>query len=411
MFSDARRQLTVIYASAGVILFGLLAVGIYFVLVAALDREIDVEIEHVLDEGIDLVSFDPQGTRLDVPTAFGPAFLFGFTPEGTLISNPRDLPAFRVVPSTAVSAAASTGEGVQLTRTVDGERFRLHLEPVMRGDTAVAVLVAGRSLSRRDSEVRLIATTLAGSAVVWALLASAVAYVVAGRALRPMRQAYARQEAFVAGAAHELRSPIGVIRAASEVGLRGEAPPETQALLREINDVATDASTLVDTLLDLARLRQEAADFRTSSPLAEVVARELSRMELLLNEHDVRVVDDLGAVNVRAPEAEIGRITRAILENVIEHTPRGTVVIVRTRQAGAWGELVIEDNGPGLAPDDLETVFAPFTRGDEARRRGRRVGMGLAIVQTVTEHYGGHVRARNSESGSGLVLEVHLPVA
>ncbi len=411
MFSDARRQLTVIYASAGVVLFGILAVGIYLVLVAALDREIDVEIKHVLEEGIDLVSLDPEGTRLDVPTAFGPVFLFGFSPDGVLISNPRDLPAFRVVPGTAVQSAAATGEGVRLTRTVDGERFRLHLEPVVLGGEAVGVIVAGRSLSRRDAEVRLAATTLAGGAVVWAVLASAIAYVVAGRALRPMRQAYARQEAFVAGAAHELRSPIGVIRAASEVGLRGDAPPAAQALLREINDVATDASMLVDTLLDLARLRQEAADFRTSSALAEVVARELSRMDLLLREHDVRVVDDLSEVNVRAPEAEIGRITRAILENVIAHTPRGTTVIVRTRGAGAWGELVIEDNGPGLAPDDLETVFAPFTRGDEARRRGRRVGMGLAIVQTVVEHYGGRVRARNSDRGNGLVIEVHLPAA
>ncbi|MGE3960496.1 MAG: sensor histidine kinase [Dehalococcoidia bacterium] len=411
MFSDARRQLTLIYAAAGVVTFGILAVGIYLVLVAALDREIDIEIEHVLTEGIDLVSLDPEGTRLDVPTAFGPAFLFGFSSDGIVISNPRDLPVFRVVPADRVRSVAASGVGVEVTRTVDGERFRLHLEPVARGDAAVAVLVAGRSLARRDAEVRLVTWTLAGSAVVWTVLASAIAYVVAGRALRPMRQAYARQEAFVAGAAHELRSPIGVIRAASEVALRGEAPPQTQTLLREINDVATDASTLVDTLLDLARMRQEATDFRTSSALAEVVARELSRMDLLLREHDVRVVDDLGAVDVRAPEAEIGRIARALLENVIAHTPRGTTVIVRTRHAGAMGELVVEDNGPGIEPDDLETVFAPFARGDDARRRGHRVGMGLAIVQTVAEHYGGRVRARPSERGPGLVVEVHLPVA
>lgn len=411
MISDARRRLTVIYAAAGVVLFGILAAGIYIVLVGALDREIDRDIEHVLEEGIDLVSIDPEGEQLEVPIAFGPVFLFAFSPEGSVTRNPRDLPAYQVVPTAPVREVAATGEGARLTRTAGGERFRLHLEPVVVDGDAVAVLVAGRSLARRDAEVRVISTTLAGSAAVWVVLASGLAYVLAGRALAPMRQAYQRQEAFVAGAAHELRSPIGVIRAASEVGLRGEAPPETQALLREINEVATEASTLVDTLLDLARMRPQATDDGTVSDFGAVVAQELARMELLLREHDVHVVDDLASVQVAAPGPEIGRITRAILENVIAHTPRGTTVIVRTRDAGDTGELVIQDNGPGVDLEDLAEVFAPFTRGDDARRRGRRVGMGLAIVQTVAEHYGGRVRARNPERGTGLVVEVQLPAA
>jgi len=411
MFRDAHRQLTLMYAAAGVLLFGMLAAGIYVVLVESLDGDIDADIRHVLAEGIDLVDVDPEGDDLDVPTAFGPVFLFAFSPEGNIIRNPRDLPAYQVVPVLTLRVVATTREGTELTREAGGERFRLHLEPVLRDGEAVAVLVAGRSLARRDAEVRLITTTLAGSVAVWAVLASGIAYVLAGRALRPMRQAYARQEAFVAGAAHELRSPIGVIRAASDVGLRSDPTPEVRALLDEINSVATDASTLVDTLLDLARMRPQAADEAATSDLAEVVGRELSRMELLLREHAVRVVDDLAAVTVPVPAAEIGRITRALLENVIAHTPRGTGVVVRTRQSGEMAELSVEDNGPGVEPEDLEAVFEPFTRGDEARSRGRRVGMGLAIVQAVAVHYGGSVRARTPDRGHGLVIEVRFPAA
>lgn len=411
MFRDAHRQLTLMYAAAGVVLFGLLAAAIYVVLVESLDGDIDADIRHVLAEGIDLVDVDPEGDDLDVPTAFGPVFLFAFSPEGNIIRNPRDLPAYQVVPVLTLRVVATTQEGTDLTREAGGERFRLHLEPVLRDGETVAVLVAGRSLARRDAEVRLITTTLVGSVAVWAVLASGIAYVLAGRALRPMRQAYARQEAFVAGAAHELRSPIGVIRAASEVGLRSDPAPDVRVLLDEINSVATDASTLVDTLLDLARMRPQAADETATSDLAEVVGRELSRMELLFREHEVRVVDDLASVTVAVPGAEIGRITRALLENVIAHTPRGTTVIVRTREAGQVGELAVEDNGPGVAPEDLEAVFEPFARGDEARSRGRRVGMGLAIVQTVASHYGGSVRARTPDRGNGVVVEVRFPVA
>lgn len=409
MFRDAHRQLTLMYAAAGVLLFAVLAAGIYVVLVESVDSDIDADIRHVLAEGMDLVDVDPEGDDLTVPTAFGPVFLFAFSPDGTVIRNPRDLPAYDVVPLLAVREVAVTLEGAELTRAVGAERFRVHLEPVMRGGDTVAVLVAGRSLARRDAEVSLIATTLAGSVAVWAVLASVIAYILAGRALRPMRQAYARQEAFVAGAAHELRSPIGVIRAASDVGLRSDPTPEVRALLDEINSVATDASTLVDTLLDLARMRPHDTDEAATSDLAEVVGRELTGMELLLREHDVHVVDDLVAVSVAVPAAEIGRITRAILENVVAHTPQGTTVIVRTRDAGTVGELSIEDNGPGVPPEDLESVFEPFARGDEARRRGRRVGMGLAIVQSVAAHYGGSVRARTPDRGRGVVIEVRFP--
>lgn len=410
MFRDAHLRLTLMYAAASVLLFGLLAVGIYTVLVQSLDDDIDADIRHVLAEGIDLVTVDPEGDDLALPTAFGPVFLFAFSPEGNVIRNPRDLPAYQMVPGVAVRTVATTREGAQLTREAGGERFRLHLEPVIQDGEAVAVLVAGRSLARRDADVRLFTRTLAGSVAVWAVLVSAIAYVLAARALQPVRQAYARQEAFVAGAAHELRSPIAVIRAASDVGLRSDPSSEVRALLGEINAVAADASTLVDTLLDLARMRPEAAEEGGASDLAEVVGRELTRMELLLREHNTRVVDDLASVLVAVPAAEIGRITRALLENVIAHTPRGTSMVVRTRQAGQVGELSVEDNGPGVAPEDLDAVFEPFARGDEARSRDRRVGMGLAIVQTVAEHYGGSVRARMPERGRGLVIEVQFPV-
>ena len=411
MFSSARRQLTLMYAAAGVVLFGLLAISIYLVLISFLDREIDSDIEDVLEQGLDLVRLDPEGEDLAVPVAFGPAFLFVFSPDGEVIRNPRDLPASQVIPPSLVPAVMADGALTRLTRSAGGDRFRIHLQPVVQVGDSTVVLAAGRSLARRDAEVRLITITLAAAAVVWVILASGTAYILAGRALEPVRRAYTRQEAFVAGAAHELRSPIGVIRAASEVGLRGDPPPETRTLLAEINGVATDASALVDTLLDLARMRQQSASDGATSDLAEVVGRELTRMDLLLREHDVRVVDDLASAVVAAPATEIGRITRAILENVIAHTPRGTTVVVRTRQLSATGELTVEDDGPGVPPGDLDSVFEPFARGDNARLRGRRVGMGLSIVQTVAEHYGGRVRARTPDRGIGLLVEVHLPAA
>ncbi|MEX2374292.1 MAG: HAMP domain-containing sensor histidine kinase [Dehalococcoidia bacterium] len=411
MFVRARRQLTLVYASTGILLFALLALGIMFTLITLLDREIDRDIEHVLDESADMVSRDAS-TPLALPIAFGPAFLFAFSPQGEIISNPRDLPVYQVVPAIDIRRAAMSGEDVRLTRAVRGERYRLHFQPVIEGNKTVGVIVAGRSLARRDDEVHILTFTMLASGAVWAVLASVAAYVIAGRALRPVRDAYTLQEEFVAGAAHELRSPIGVIRAASEVGLRGEAPPAVRELLTEVNSVAREASELVETLLDLARMRPHGEGEDAESDLAEVAGRELSRMELVLSEHDMGVIDDLGSVRVRVSEADVARVVRALIENVSQHTPPGTRVFVRTREAGGFGELTVEDNGPGIPPDQLKTIFAPFARGDEARRRSRGgSGLGLAIVQRIATHHGGSVRARLPVGGRGLVLVVSFPVA
>ncbi|PKN82410.1 MAG: hypothetical protein CVU47_03040 [Chloroflexi bacterium HGW-Chloroflexi-9] len=411
MFSRARRQLTVISAASGAALFVLMAIFIFFTVVAVMDREIDADIQEVVAESVPMLALGAGEQEVAAPVAFGPVFVFAFSADGALIGNPRDLPAGDMVPPGLVRSAAR-GDEIRTTRTVDDERFRLHFHPVAGGDGEVGgVIVAGRSLARRDQEVRVVGATLAGGAIVWSVLVSALAYVVAGRALAPVREAYVRQEAFVAGAAHELRSPIAVIRAASEVGLRGSPPPATRDLLLEIETVATEASMLVDTLLDLARLAPADGQEAVTTDLAVVVGRELARMRPLLEDHQVRVVDDLEQAPVLASATAIGRVTRAILENVIAHTPPGTSVVVRTRDAGVYGELSVEDDGPGLPPERLEAVFEPFSRGDTARRRDRGAGMGLSIVRNIAWHHSGWVRARQAPSGAGLVVEVGLPAS
>ena len=416
MFARARRQLTQVYALTAILLYVGLAVAIMVTVVSVLDREIDSDIKHVLTEFSEAFSWEVPASAdsapLDVLTAFGPVFLFAFSPEGEVVRNPRDLPVHEMVPGPDVRLVALRSDGSQLTRTVDGERFRLHLEPALSGDVVVGVLVAGRSLARRDAEVRVFATTLVVSGLVWAGLATGSAWIIAGRALRPVREAYARQEEFVSGAAHELRSPIGVIRAASDVGLRGNPSDEIRGLLAEINAVAQDAASLVDSLLELARIRPRGIVEGDACDMAEVVARELSRMDLLLREHDVRVIDDLARARVQASESDIARVTRALLENILQHTPRRTQVIVRTRQLADTCTLSVEDDGPGVPPEQIGTIFDVFSRGDEARRRERsRTGLGLAIVQSIATHYGGHVLARPPVLGTGLVIEVSLPPA
>lgn len=411
MFNRARRQLTILYATSGVALFIVLAAMIFITVIAVMDREIDADIAEVIEESTTLLLVDRSMDEAAVPVAFGPVFVFAFAVDGTLIANPRLLPVDEMFPPGAVHAAMESGEPSRAHRSVGDDRFRLHYHPVVIEGTVAGVVVAGRSLARRDAEVKVVATTLVGSVVVWAVLASTLAYVVAGRALRPVREAYLRQEAFVAGAAHELRSPIAVIRAASEVGLRGAPPPEVRALLVEISAVANEASTLVDTLLDLARLAPPAGADVPATDLAVVVGRELVRMQPLMESHRVRVVDDLASAVVQAPPESIGRITRAILENMIAHTPPGTAVVVRTRAAGAYGELSVEDNGPGLEATELGAMFDPFSRGDRARQRSGGSGMGLSIVHGVATHYGGWVRARPPAGGTGLVVEVGLPAS
>lgn len=225
--------------------------------------------------------------------------------------------------------------------------------------------------------------------------------------LRRLEVATEEQRRFVSDASHELRSPLGGLLAQVEVA---KAHPETadwDAVADAVTDEGGRIWSIVDDLLLLAK-----ADEGYLRPRLE----QLDLDELVLDE--ARRLKARGRVDVDARQVSAGRVhgdrsqlSRA-LRNLADNAERHARSAVRfmLERDGAWLDLGVVDDGPGIPPDQRERVFARFARLDEARdRAGGGTGLGLAIVGEVVKAHGGEVFVADEAVGTHMV--VRLPVA
>jgi signal transduction histidine kinase len=215
-----------------------------------------------------------------------------------------------------------------------------------------------------------------------------------------------RQRAFVADASHELRTPLTSVLANLELlveSVDGADRELAQSALRSTQRMRR----LVGDLLLLARADAHRVPSRQPLDLADIVIEAASELEPAARDHslslDVRPTPTLGSRD------DLQRVATNLIENAMRHTPPGTHVIASTRALPDGGaELVVADDGPGIASDVRDTLFQRFVRG--AGDRGGSFGLGLAIVAAVTQAHGGTVAVDQSPHG-GARFTVVLPPA
>jgi signal transduction histidine kinase len=221
-----------------------------------------------------------------------------------------------------------------------------------------------------------------------------------------LEAARARQRAFVADAAHELRSPLTNMRTQIEVaqrlGERTDWPSVADDLLIDTRRL----SRLVDDLLLLARADDAGARALRSVPveLGELVT---SLAERYPSPPVTAAVPDDPLWTSGEPEA-LARVIANLVDNAVRHT-RATVK-VQARADGRYHLVTVTDDGPGIPVADRARVFDRFTRLDDARARDAGgAGLGLAIVRELVRRHGGTVRLADASPGPGLRAEVRLP--
>jgi signal transduction histidine kinase len=222
--------------------------------------------------------------------------------------------------------------------------------------------------------------------------------------------AFAGQQAFIADASHELRTPLTVIRGQIEVlAAQPEPPPhEVRRVETLVQAEIARISRLVDDLLLLAK--SEHTEFlRTSAIDLPTFVEELWDGTSLLAERNFEL-DPVPPGTLRADSDRLAQALRNLIANAIDHTaPDHGLVRLHVHPApSGWVSFVIDDDGPGIPPDQLKRVFARFHRTDSGRTRaGGGTGLGLAIVAAIADAHGGSVRATASpEGGARLVLEL-----
>ena len=276
----------------------------------------------------------------------------------------------------------------------------------------VGVIQYARSLGEiRDNVNRLLFVLLPLGLGALGLAAFGGLYM-AGRAVRPVRDSFDKQRAFVADASHELKTPLTLIRADTEVVLyRGRIDPDDRKLIEHVLAETDRMNAVLSDLLLVARLDAGKLDVSTEPfDLSVVLSESVERFGLRISGKDINLeVQTAGQLPVRGDPKRTGQILAVLLDNAVRFTPSGGHITVAGQLHDGWAEVSVRDTGPGIAPEHLPRIFDRFYRAEEARtRKSGGTGLGLAIARDLARAQKGNLQAENVKGG-GTVFRLVLP--
>ena len=225
-----------------------------------------------------------------------------------------------------------------------------------------------------------------------------------------LRRSDTIKTAVLQAVSHDLRTPLmAILTSASSLARKDLVLDDADRadLLATVLDGANRLDRLVDNLLDLSRLQAGAAQPEPEwSAVDDLVVQALDELGEEETRVEVSLPEDSPAVLVDAHQVQ--RVIVNLLENALKYSPGSEPVHVQVQSTGSEVLVRIVDRGPGVAPDELETIFEPFQRGSRGTARG--AGLGLAIARGFADANGGRVWAE-SRQGQGATFVLALPIA
>jgi len=297
---------------------------------------------------------------------------------------------------------AWSASGQPTTARLGGDDFRL-----MAASSGDDWVVAGQSLAAIEHVERVVdrIELVAGPLLVLAMFLGALAIGI--MASRPVELARRRQLEFTADASHELRTPLTVIEA--EVGLALSSSRDAASYRDTLGRVRTEGQRLrhiVEDLLFLARFdSQPPAPGDDLVDLATLAAASVERFSAVARSRGIRLTVERqgpGELLINAPAAWVDRLCGVLVDNACRYAREGGSVRVMVGARAGTVTLAVEDDGPGIPPEQRPLLFDRFHRGTD---QGGGAGLGLAIADVVVHSTGGKWRVGDAP-GRGARMEV-----
>lgn len=312
----------------------------------------------------------------------------------------------------AAGAALRQGAADAGYQVANGE-WRVHARRFgMRGGR-VYVAAAVSDLGQIEAQsLRLIETFVAGAFLALVLVAL-LGHRLAALSVTPVERTLLQMRRFLADAAHELRTPVSVLRGRAEVALQRErAPGEYRAALEAVGREAEAMGHIVEDLLTLARVESGVRAVEHERVfLDDLVSDAVASAGVLAESRGVRLsVGEFDETPVRGDAPLLRQLLIILIQNALRYTPHGGEVRVDVHRPNGVPTVVVQDTGMGIAADELPRVFERFYRGENARALAEGAGLGLSIARRITEEHRARI-SLESELDRGTRVTLAFPSA
>lgn len=408
MFKRTQIRLTLLNSLIFVILIGTLGFTIYYYMQQRLYNDVDNSLQMVIthQEGTNRDSGYVEKKPKDFGISHDPRLSIIIRDEkNEIIATKGDMGYLLQYESTIKPKELNKIQNMQ----VGNFTFRTL---TVKDDTTGTTVQTLRNIDSENSLLnRLLLIMLIGCGI-GILFAVAAGYFLARRALIPIQNAWNKQQEFVSDASHELRTPLAVIQSKTDLLFR--SPSST------IQDKALDISIISKECRRLTKLVSNLLTLaRSDSNQIEMEKKEFSLNELfeeIMNSYEdlatyqdktLRLQADQNLVYVGDRE-KIHQLLVILLDNSLKYTKAGGTIILSCTQSSSHMTLQVEDDGIGIAEEDIPKIFDRFYQSDRARTLAKGAGLGLSIAKWIVEKHQGKVKVY-SQLGKGTRFEVVFP--
>lgn len=387
MLEVIRKRLTLLFSGTFLLLLILILFGVYFTTARLLDQTELNQLKNISNRDVFERIEHGEDRLTPNPIYFQ---VLDETGEEQYSNLPDDVKEETV--QRFVSSAQET-EKV----TVEDHHFLLYQRNTKEG----SIVLLKETSATRDTLQRLIAI-LSGIAVLSTLVLMGVSYVLAGRSVQPVQQAFDRQRRFTSDASHELRTPLTILYSGIELLESEPLSREGQTILADLKAETTSMQLLVADLLLLARGGQSVT--LQSVDFSALVSKTAERFAHTLPNRTLRIEIESN-LSIKGDTNQLTRLLMVFLENASVYSDGA--IEVRLSKAPGEVQLTIADDGIGIPKSDQSKIFERFYRGDHARH-GTGTGLGLAIASSIADAHNARI-AVDSSPTQGTRFTIHFP--
>jgi len=409
-----RVRLTLWYAATFAVILLLLGAGLFVAIGTQVSRRIDVSLA-AATAAIERATHDLEAERaagvaadaveeLHIPDRD----LYLFDANGHLIT-PQEADAWI---SDAARAAAATGADDAQVMMANGQQSRLHAQRFTgRSGTMYVAVAVGQRPNIREQYAGLIGI-FGGAALAALIMVALGGFVLARQSTVPVERSMEQMRRFMADAAHELRTPVTILRTRTEVALSQprDATGDTAAF-QAIEREAQRLGGIVGDLLTLARADAgERQVVHGSLYLDDVVSQAVGSARTLAERKGVAlVVGSFEEAQIVGDAGLVERLVLIVLDNAIKYTPEGGRVRLDVTARDGKRSVIVTDSGIGIPADQLPRIFERFYRGDRARSQAEGAGLGLPIARWIADLHGARISVASEPTGTR--VEIDFPAA